>query len=553
MPEHSHLIAPHRCGDYSYAWPDGLITTTANRAGLAAGVYSVTITDNASAAACELVYLFALNNDAPLVDVAIQDTLHLSCFGGNDGGVNASVLYGLGYNFPADTLITDGTNNYSNGFLEAGDYCLLIRDANGCINGSACFNLTAPDSLGLHFVVTPSCDLDGTIDLTVSGGTAPYTYDWLDLAGNSDPEDRDSVGFGLYSLIATDANGCTAAEPHVLVPACPDPGNCDYFNGLDSVYLQAVTCGGLADLCFPYTMDTFQNDFAVIVDGLPYSGDYVGCDFDTLTQYLYSQLFGEGTLGPYDVTSWPVEDTTFTGEFLTIDDLLDSMNLWDPSGNWMLDTLGKSLFGGNPSSEYGPMVIEALNFNTSSTLGVNFTLIPNGTAIQLNEGVHEVIVASAINGCADTLTAIVVCTNPDTVYVDIVVGQTDTVCVSDIELIGPIDTIYNACPDETFASFEVLTDTTCVVFTGLIPGNETACIVYCDSLGICDTTYAIITVDQSDDVVIDTIPVGAVVTYCIDTSLLDLVGPVTSIQNVCDSLSDGNVNFFIDSSDLCVT
>jgi len=47
---------------------------------------------------------------------------------------------------------------------------------------------------------------DGAIDITVSGGLAPYTFDWLDIAGTDDPEDRTGLSAGLYTLTVTDAN-----------------------------------------------------------------------------------------------------------------------------------------------------------------------------------------------------------------------------------------------------------------------------------------------------------------------------------------------------------
>lgn len=53
----------------------------------------------------------------------------------------------------------------------------------------------------------------GSIDLTVTGGTAPYTYDW-DNDGwenpDNDPEDLANLIEGLYTVIVTDAKGCTA-------------------------------------------------------------------------------------------------------------------------------------------------------------------------------------------------------------------------------------------------------------------------------------------------------------------------------------------------------
>ncbi|GAB2540194.1 T9SS type A sorting domain-containing protein [Rufibacter soli] len=51
---------------------------------------------------------------------------------------------------------------------------------------------------------------DGAINLSVFGGIAPFTYDWADLPGTNDPQDRTGLSSGAYSVIITDANGCTA-------------------------------------------------------------------------------------------------------------------------------------------------------------------------------------------------------------------------------------------------------------------------------------------------------------------------------------------------------
>src|SRR5690606_5286762 len=64
----------------------------------------------------------------------------------------------------------------------------------------------------------PSCNgsTDGLINISVTGGTAPYTYDWSDLTGTNDPQNRPNIGAGTYTVTVTDANLCTGTETVTL-------------------------------------------------------------------------------------------------------------------------------------------------------------------------------------------------------------------------------------------------------------------------------------------------------------------------------------------------
>jgi uncharacterized repeat protein (TIGR01451 family) len=76
------------------------------------------------------------------------------------------------------------------------------------------FTITEPDALEATYTVKqPSCFEDGSITLLVTGGTAPYTFDWDDLAGANNPQNRLGIPFGTYEVTITDANGCTWTNP----------------------------------------------------------------------------------------------------------------------------------------------------------------------------------------------------------------------------------------------------------------------------------------------------------------------------------------------------
>ena len=65
------------------------------------------------------------------------------------------------------------------------------------------FDVTAPDAFDVIVSVSEvHCDDLGSISLNVTGGTAPYTFDW----NGADPE---NLATGTYNVVISDINGCT--------------------------------------------------------------------------------------------------------------------------------------------------------------------------------------------------------------------------------------------------------------------------------------------------------------------------------------------------------
>jgi hypothetical protein len=104
--------------------------------------------------------------------------------------------------------------NLSN--LEPGNYDVLVTDHNGC-NGSMNFVIDEPASpLVLNNQLlhpTTSTSMDGEIDITITGGTAPYQVDW---SNGSTQEDLSGVSAGSYIVTITDENGCSLSTLMIL-------------------------------------------------------------------------------------------------------------------------------------------------------------------------------------------------------------------------------------------------------------------------------------------------------------------------------------------------
>lgn len=103
------------------------------------------------------------------------------------------------------------------GDLTPGEYGVRVNSTGACGELTTTFTIEEPAELEtLSTVMSATCnDENGLIDITVLGGTAPYTYAWSD---GSDAEDR-TVAAGDYALNITDAHGCAIAEQTFTVTA----------------------------------------------------------------------------------------------------------------------------------------------------------------------------------------------------------------------------------------------------------------------------------------------------------------------------------------------
>jgi hypothetical protein len=192
---------------YSFMWNDGV--TTQNRTGLAPGTYTVTVID---ARGCPVVKTFTISTTTCNLIVAATVN-HISCFGGNNGSISLSVAGGSGaYSFQWN----DGSTLQNRSGLIAGNYSVNITDLNTGCTTSRSFTLFQPASALTMTGVTINASgglNNGSIDVTVTGGTPPYTYMWNDGATT---EDRTGLAPGTYTVTVTDANGCKASKTFTI-------------------------------------------------------------------------------------------------------------------------------------------------------------------------------------------------------------------------------------------------------------------------------------------------------------------------------------------------
>ena len=75
-------------------------------------------------------------------------------------------------------------------------------DGNGCVAGQECYEITEPDAIDVNFgVVNADCDNPlGSINITATGGTGTLTYDWADLTGINNIQNRDDLILSLIHI-----------------------------------------------------------------------------------------------------------------------------------------------------------------------------------------------------------------------------------------------------------------------------------------------------------------------------------------------------------------
>jgi len=540
-------------GPFEFLWADG--NTNATRDDLSSGLYVVTITDM-SGAGCELPFLFILTDDVPPGTVTINSVDSVSCSGQSDGGVNFDVAYDPAFDAPADTIISDGFFVYENGNLPIGNYCISILDANGCVAGGECFEVIEPVDISLFIIITEDCSSGGSATVRVSGGTAPYTFDWSDVPGTDDDMNRVGLLADTITLVVTDVNGCMAREDEVVIPECSSV-DCDFFNGLDSLAQDALSCDGLQELCFEEILLADLQNFEIFVDDSLYTDIRDECNAPIRESYPFT---GSMDPGPFELTAWEYNDSIYTTTFGALPDLINYMNSIDTNSEWtpLSGPTGNILgiIGGNPDNMYGVLSFVSMSTGVIFNNNTNLTSVPLGSFILIDTGFHEVVFVDPIQMCSDTLTVFM---DPANLLCDIVfdtIMPLDTVvfCIdtTGVGFTGPITSVEDICEDSngTNVSFMVDSVTLCVEYAGITLGIDTACIVLCDMNGVCDTTNFVVTVVSEPEIVRDTIFPGDMEIFCLDVSIFE--GVDYTIDNFCPGSADGDVDFLIDPVSNCI-
>ena len=204
---------------YQYSWSTGSMED--NILG-APGNYSVSIND---ANGCSEVRAFTIGyNDTPCPTLSVSKT-DITCNGNSDGTASLVVNGGLS---PYQINWSNGSNELINSNLTAGEYKVTVVDATGCEVFSE-INIEEPTAIEIQGFATNASaptEQDGTIETIVTGGNAPYTYQW----SNGASEDYITAGEGNYTVKVTDANGCQVQEAFTILSNEVIVSDCEQVN-----------------------------------------------------------------------------------------------------------------------------------------------------------------------------------------------------------------------------------------------------------------------------------------------------------------------------------
>ncbi len=222
---------------FAYNWGGGI--TTQDRSSLAVGTYVVTVTD---ANTCTSTLTASITQ--PNVLTVTNTNTNVSCNGGSNGGINLSVVGGTsGYSYNWGGGITSQNRTG----LSGGTYTVTVTDANSCSSVNA-ISVYQPNALTLTTAVTNvACNgqNSGAINLTVTGGTGAYTYNW---GGGITTQNRISLIAGTFNVSVTDGNACSAStsatisQPSVLI-ASLSPSSVSCYGGNNGSITSSISGG----------------------------------------------------------------------------------------------------------------------------------------------------------------------------------------------------------------------------------------------------------------------------------------------------------------------
>ncbi len=207
------LTVSASCPNRTFLWagPNAYTSTSEDITGLAAGTYNVTVSFTGGTTQTAT---FTVTQPAAIS--ATSAATAVNCFGGMDGAITLTPSGGTApYTFAwtGPTGYTSTTQSPTG--LKAGNYTVVITDANSCTFTAPSVAVTQPNAIAIptnQLTITNTCfgQTNGAISIGVTGGTAPYTFAWSGPNSfTATTEDINTLAAGAYTVTVTDSKSCT--------------------------------------------------------------------------------------------------------------------------------------------------------------------------------------------------------------------------------------------------------------------------------------------------------------------------------------------------------
>lgn len=180
------------------------------------GDYNYILTDNKFG--CTVAGTVTITQ--PIVIVPHPTIVNNTCTTGNSGSISLAPSGGTPFIGPTyHYLWSNGATTSSISSLYSGSYSVVISDGNGCVSNNT-YNVSGGAALTIDATITGTTigsQNSGIIINNIIGGTAPYTYLWNT---NATTRDLHNLVAGTYSVVVTDANGCTGTASFLVRIEC---------------------------------------------------------------------------------------------------------------------------------------------------------------------------------------------------------------------------------------------------------------------------------------------------------------------------------------------
>jgi len=210
-----------------------------------------------------------------------------------------------------ESIIDVDGNEFENGSLPAGEYCVRVVDGNGCSVVSECFFVVQPEPIKVEVMVTNvTCDENGTIEVIATGGTGNLSIVWNDAVLESSFS-RTDLTAGNYGFGIVDVNGCEVTVESVTIA---DECGCEADAGTISLVGNSTVCYEMQ----PVTIAATSDSNAVVPEG--YSVNYLLTRGSQLliVQASETPSFEVNMIGTYTIHTIVYDPATFNFSDITV-------------------------------------------------------------------------------------------------------------------------------------------------------------------------------------------------------------------------------------------